>query len=379
VIGTLTRRPIDLAVAVLTCVAFVTLTVEAATTGHPLPAIPLGAAFTAIALAVFPLVRRRDGRHSVAVAGGYLLALLVLGFAVFGSDTGTGATLLLMVVVSQAVLLLPLPLAALVTALVPFVHAGMSMGDALRNGLGVLAAAVFTAVVTGLLQREHGARVELDAANRRLRELAAQTEELATAQERNRVARDIHDGLGHHLTVVRMQLEAARAVLLTDQRRAGELLTSAQDQTSRALDEVRHSVAALREPRSRGPLVEALEHLAAESSAAGVSTEFTSLGSRKDLPPDAEEALFRVAEEGLTNVRKHARATTARLVLDYRGGGVVRVDVSDDGIGPTGTGGSDTRGFGLSGLGERLKGLNGVLVLEPRPDGGATLRAEVPS
>jgi signal transduction histidine kinase len=173
-------------------------------------------------------------------------------------------------------------------------------------------------------------------------------------------------------------VQAARAVLASDPRRAGELLASAQDQTSRALDEVRHSVAALREPRSRGPLIDALDRLAAESSATGIPTAFTTLGGPKALPPDVEEALFRVAEEGLTNVRKHARATTARLVLDYRGG-AVRVDVSDDGIGPAASGGSDAHGFGLSGLGERLERLHGRLVLESRPDGGATLRAEVPA
>ena len=102
-----------------------------------------------------------------------------------------------MVLVSQSVLLLPLPAAVLVTAARPAgAPRAWPWGDGLRNGLGTLAAAVFTAVVTELLRREQQARAELAAANDRLRGYAAQAEELATTQERNRLARDIHDGLG---------------------------------------------------------------------------------------------------------------------------------------------------------------------------------------
>jgi signal transduction histidine kinase len=77
-----------------------------------------------------------------------------------------------------------------------------------------LAVSAFTIVITELLVREQRARAELAAANERLRGYAAQAEQLATTQERNRLARDIHDGLGHHLTVVQMLLQAARAVTL---------------------------------------------------------------------------------------------------------------------------------------------------------------------
>jgi signal transduction histidine kinase len=191
------------------------------------------------------------------------------------------------------------------------------------------------------------------------------------------VARDIHDGLGHHLTVVQMQLQAARAVMPSDRGRADELLASAQDQTRSALEEVRRSVAALREPRARGPLLEALEGLAGESSAAGILTRCTAVGTPRELPPDVEETLFRVAEEGLTNVRKHAQATSAALVLDFREG-AVRVDVSDDGVGSGGAA-PGRSGFGLAGLRERVERLNGVLVLQPGAGGGAILRAEVPA
>jgi hypothetical protein len=99
-----------------------------------------------------------------------------------------GATLLLLVLVAQSVLLLPLPAAAVVTALVPLVHAGMGWADFARNGLGLLGAAVFTAVVTALLQRESRARGELAEANERLRGYAAPAEELARQCQRWRTA-----------------------------------------------------------------------------------------------------------------------------------------------------------------------------------------------
>src|SRR6185312_3681104 len=154
-------------------------------------------------------------------------------------------------------LLLPVPAAAVVVAVVPFFHVGMSPRDGLREGLGLLAAAAFAAVVTKLLVREQRAREELAAAHARLREYAVQAETLAAAQERNRVARDIHDGLGHALTVVQMQIKAARAVLRSDVERADALLDKAQHQAEGALAEIRRSVAALREPRSV-PLPDAL-------------------------------------------------------------------------------------------------------------------------
>jgi signal transduction histidine kinase len=130
--------------------------------------------------------------------------------------------------------LLPLPGAALVTAAVPLAHLGMDWGAGLRAALGTLAAALFAAGITWLHLREQRARMALAEANEQLREFAAQAEQLATTQERNRLARDIHDGLGHHLTVVQMQVQAARAVLGTDPSRADAVLAQAQRQASEA-------------------------------------------------------------------------------------------------------------------------------------------------
>jgi len=365
------------ALAVLTCGAFVTLLAEATAVHSPLTAISLAAVYSALAVLGYGrLVRADPSRRGPAVAG-YVLGQLVLGYLVFGAaGAGVGATLLLLVLVSQSVLLLPLPAAVLVTAVVPLVHLGMGWGDGLRSGLGTLAAAAFTAVVTELLQREQRARAELAGANARLRGYAAQAEELATTQERNRVARDIHDGLGHHLTVVQMQVQAARAVLPSDPAQADAVLERAQEQATEALAEVRRSVAALRGPRTARPLGEALAALAADTTAAGVPTDLEVTGAVRPVPPETAEALVRAAQEGLTNVRKHAAAGSARLVLAYGEDGTVRLEVCDDGRGMAGT--PESAGFGLLGVRERASRLGGSVDVVSRPGAGTTVRVAVP-
>ena len=369
-------EPVRRALAVLTFGAWVTLLVEATGLSSPVPAALAGLAFTLLAVLGFRWVDRRTGRLRTAFSAAYVLAQLALGYLTFGLAGGeVGATLLLMVLVSQSVLLLPLPAAVVVALAVPLVHVGMEPGALVRSGMGTLAAAAFTAVVTELGQREGRARAELAEANRLLRGYAAQAEELATTRERNRLARDIHDGLGHHLTVVQMQVQAARAVLGTDPGRADDVLAKAQSQATEALAEVRRSVSALREPRTTPPLPEALAGLAADTAAAGVPTELEVAGTARELPPETTESLFRAAQEGLTNVRKHAHASRARLVLDYAGQGTVRLEVCDDG---TGTAGAATAGFGLVGLRERAAHLGGRLQVESLPGAGSTLRMEVP-
>jgi signal transduction histidine kinase len=369
--------PVTRALVVLTCGALFTLLAEATALAHPLAVVASGAVFALLAVVAYGWIDRQEPHRRRRLAVAYVAVQLPLGYLVFGAaGAGVGATLLLMVLVSQSVLLLPLPAAAAVTAAVPLAHVGMTWGDGLRNGLGTLAAAAFTAVVTELLCREQRARAELADANLRLRGYAAQAEELATTQERNRLARDIHDGLGHHLTVVQMQVQAARAVLPSDPVKAEAVLVKAQRQATEALAEVRRSVAAFREPRTTPPLGDALKALAADTSAAGVPTGLEVTGTVHALSSAAEESLFRAAQEGLTNVRKHAAAGRARLVLDYRDDGTVRLDVCDDGCGTAGA--PAGAGFGLLGVHERVSLLGGSVDVESAPGQGTTLRVTVP-
>ena len=364
------------ALAVLTAAAFLTLVVGVVASGHALVSLVPGAIFAVLATVGFEWVHRRRRR---AVAAVYVVVQLLLGYAAFGaSHAAVGALLLLVALVCQSVLLLPLPWVAVLVAVIPLMHVGMDWRDGVREGLGTLAAVVFAAVLMTLLVREQASRAELARAHRQLQEYAAQAERLAATQERNRVARDIHDGLGHALTVVQMQVKAARAVLERDPTRADAVLAKAQRQAEEALAEVRRSVSALREPRTLA-LLEALKGLAEETSAAGVPTTLDVSGPVRRLPPETEESLFRAAQEGLTNVRKHAQAARAELTLDYGQPDTVRLRVHDDGTGvDAGPGDGPGAGYGLLGVRERAAHLGGLMHLESAPGQGSTLTVEVP-
>jgi signal transduction histidine kinase len=354
--------------AALTVAAFATLVIDVLGDGRSPLSLPPAAAFVLLATFGYGWVEQRGERR---YAYAYVSVLLLLGLGVFAfSAASVGATLMLVVLAIRATLLLPLPAVAAVVLPLPLLHAGMELDEGLREGLALFAAAGFAVVLTKVLMREQQARAELAVAHQQLHEYAAQAERLAAAHERNRVARDIHDGLGHALTVVQMQIKAARAVLAPDPARADTMLVKAQEQAEEALREVRRSVSALREIRP--PLADAVRALAGDS---GVPTEVDVSGTVRTLLADAEEALFRAAQEGLTNVRKHARASRAVIVLDYSRPAAVRLEVRDDGSFSEPGSGS---GFGLAGLRERAAGLGGTLSLTPAPGGGSTLLMEVP-
>jgi signal transduction histidine kinase len=336
---------------------------------HPGAAVAAALVFTALATVGFARVRVRG----TGVRVGYVAVQLPLGFLLFalaGATTGSG--LLLVLLVAQAVLLLPPAWALLVAAATPLAHLGMDTPDAVREGTGLLVASAFAYVLTLLHVREQEARAELARANEQLRRAAEQAEELATARERNRMARDIHDGLGHHLTVVQMQLQAAGAVLGDDPARAAELLAKARHQTREALADVRRSVSSLREAP---PLPEVLASLAQDARDAGIDTVVGVRGPSRDVPAETAESLFRAAQEGLTNVRKHSGAARAEVVLDYTRPDVVSLEVHDDGTRAADAAGG---GFGLLGLGERVRALGGALALERGSGAGHVLRVELP-
>ncbi|MCX6951465.1 MAG: histidine kinase [Verrucomicrobia bacterium] len=225
-------------------------------------------------------------------------------------------------------------------------------------------------------EREQKLREEVEAANRQLREQAAQREELATTRERNRVAREIHDGVGHYLTVVKTQLDAAVALMPTQPDKAKEIVTKAAKLAGDALDDVRSSVGELRTDVARAPLPEALRALTQE---AGLPVTVRVEGAARALAPGIEHALFRSAQEGLTNIRKHAAASAAEVALDFRATGKVLLAVTDNGRGAGAAAGPGAPGFGLKGIRERIEVLGGRVESGNRSDGGFALTIEVPA
>jgi signal transduction histidine kinase len=200
-------------------------------------------------------------------------------------------------------------------------------------------------------------------------------EELATTKERNRLAREIHDSLGHYLTVVNVQIGAAQAILDQDRPRALDHLAKAQALTQDGLAEVRHSVAALRaSPIESRPLPEALTKLTEQWNAAGLCAKFELAGTIRPLTPQANLTLYRAAQEALTNVGKHAHATSVDLHLDYRDQRSVKLRIEDDGAGSDNSEG----GFGLLGVRERVQQLSGAVRVRTDSGKGFALEVELP-
>jgi signal transduction histidine kinase len=247
----------------------------------------------------------------------------------------------------------------------------------LNYGAAFAFTAVFTAITKQALvarRRSEQLYQELESAHAQLRAQAEQAEELATTRERNRLAREIHDGVGHYLTVVKTQLDAASALLPAQPDRARESVGKAAKLAAEALDDVRRSVGALRTDTARPPLPEALRELAAH----GEPTPTLAVeGEPRPLPPGVEHALYRAAQEGLTNIRKHARATSALVRLDFRLPERIVLELADNGVGAD-TGARPT-GFGLRGLRERIELLGGTVDTGNRLEGGFALRVEVPA
>jgi len=246
--------------------------------------------------------------------------------------------------------------------------------------MSYLAAFAFTAVFTNITRQALDARNraqalqhELEEANAQLRAYATQAGELATTRERNRVAREIHDGVGHYLTVVKTQLDAAAALMPTRPEEARGAVQKAAKLTAEALDDVRRSVGTLRTDVTRPPLPDALRELAAHGEP--VPT-LAIEGAPRPIAPGVEHALYRAAQEGLTNIRKHARATSALVRLDFRTPSRVVLELSDNGVGRTDPAAS---GFGLQGLRERIEIIGGTVDAANRIEGGFALRVEVPA
>jgi signal transduction histidine kinase len=290
-------------------------------------------------------------------------------------------SLILLPLAGQSALVLPLramvPVCGLIygTLVMPLLLRSRwidALAIALVYGTGIVFVVVFTRVAAS----ERQARTELAFANQQLRDRAAQVEELATTRERNRLAREIHDSLGHYLTVVNVQIGAARAVMSDDVMRASDHLNKAQTLTQEGLAEVRRSVAALRaSPTESRPLTEAFAGLVEQWNATGIRVLFEVWGNVRPLTPQADLTLYRAAQEALTNAGKHAHAQTVRVFLDFRKSNSVRLRVADDGQGTDDSQG----GFGLLGVRERVQQLGGTVRVLSQPGNGFVLEVEFPS
>jgi signal transduction histidine kinase len=218
---------------------------------------------------------------------------------------------------------------------------------------------------------------ELQSAHHQLQEYAAQVEELAVAEERNRLSREMHDTLGHRLTVSAVQLEGAQRLISRDPERAAGMVETVRQQVREALRELRSAVATLREPLEADlPITTALKRLANSFDSATGLTVHLELPNENPLLSNAQRlALYRAAQEALTNVQRHAQAQQVWVQMATQQN-CVALKVSDDGVGFPSEAKEAT--YGLHGMRERAQHLGGEMHLGTADEGGALVKLILP-
>ncbi|MGW6613322.1 sensor histidine kinase [Streptomyces erythrochromogenes] len=339
--------------------------------GMPLT-VPAACALVAGAMCL--LARRR---HPVAVLTAVLLLGIVPNLAV--ADAAPHFPLGLAVALYSVVRFSRPAVAGAAAALtVPLVSLGQG-GGLLPAGWTLVASAAATALVAGAAlvinrwQRDVAANHALQA-------------ERAVAEERRRIARELHDIVAHHITAMQLMAGGARANLAHDTEAAREALVTLEDSGRIALREMRQLLDVLRageepdeSPPAPQPGAADLERIVTESRLAGTETEFTVDGPVRPLPPSVGLTLFRIVQEALTNTRKHAGQARARVRLTYHPDEVA-VEVCDDGAGappPTARPAAGT-GYGLIGMHERVALQGGTLEAAARDGGGFRVAARLP-
>jgi signal transduction histidine kinase len=378
----------DLAFAVVVLASYFTTfsTLQKATTFELLLMIALGVAYIAVGIYGYALTGRINQVKYHLV---YFAVQMTLGGLIVYLGKGVAYNaMVLLPLAGHSVVLLARHWRIGVNLLIVSVYVsalGLFSIDlsTMWSGLPLfLAGQIFIIVFTQMAVNEDRARSEveklasdLSIANKNLREFALQAEELAITKERNRLAREIHDGLGHYLTTVYMQIQAARAVMKSDPAKAQDVLNRAQNLTQEALQDVRSSVAALRESWNEGLLLsDEIEKVLKVCEGAGITGELKVIGSARPISPQARLAIFRAAQEGINNSCRHSHAQQLCVMLDYSRVDQVRLVVQDDGNGA----GSVEGGFGLLGMRERVNLLDGKFQVVTSPGEGFKLEVQIP-
>ncbi|MES5818216.1 sensor histidine kinase [Streptomyces sp. RG80] len=248
----------------------------------------------------------------------------------------------------------------------PFEYAFQLLSVACAYALGALSR----------VQRAYTAELE-DRARRLERERAADTAR-ATAQERARIARDMHDILAHAVSLMVVQAEAGPVVVRSDPARAEAAFDAIATAGRDAMSQLRRILGVLKEENRNGtspqPGVRALPALVRQvAESTGLRVELTTGGEPRPLPPDTDIAAYRVVQEALTNTVKHAYASCATVELDWTEEALT-VKVTDDGRGPSVPGG----GHGLIGIRERAAACGGDARTGRGPDGGFRVVVRLP-
>lgn len=253
---------------------------------------------------------------------------------------------------------------------------GQGWVNALKEALGIgvfcllgISLAAATRSSARLADELKLARADLDRREEQIRLLAV-------AEERARLAGDMHDSLGHYLTVIKVGLENAERLRERGTERAWSEVRQAKQLTAQALADTRRTVRALRplalDGRTGGA---ALTELASTFDGSGLRVDLCVSGPERALAPDVEIVLYRAFQEGMTNVLRHASASVATARLSFPGQ-LARLVITDDGSGASEP---VDRGFGLVALAERVSAVGGAFRAGNRLGGGFELRVDLPA
>lgn len=317
------------------------------------------------------------------VNGALFLLVNYLGL----NDSFSFLPFLLFMLSAQAMVDLPLRAGALYVLVLTggwLVIVELLGGDVIDNLISISLGQIFAVSLARVLrlyqeqtERAKQLLAELQAAHSALEAAREREKDLAAAEERVRLAREIHDGLGHHLTVLNVQLQAAARLVERDPERAAQAIALCREEAQAALVEVRQSVAAMRHsPLDGRSLPEALATLVRDfDRASPLAASFALRGRPVELAPAAAMTLYRAAQEGLTNAQKHAGAGDVQVELAYNEvRASLRVQNSGSGVNLAS---ASPGGFGLAGLRERAELLGGSFRAGAAPTGGFVLELEL--
>ncbi len=285
--------------------------------------------------------------------------------------------------------------AALGACLVLASMAVFALGDAAANDASLAEASLgsiaFTIVFVGgpwaaglaiRLRKER--ETVLHAANLRLADEQEERARRAVAEERSRIARELHDVVSHAISVTVLQARGARRVLDEDPASVRRALDAIETTNTAALGDMRRLLAVLRDTEDADvrthapqPSLDNLEQLVAQVHESGLPVTLDIAGRRDSVPPGVDLSAYRIVQEALTNVLKHSTDATARVELAYDDAGLA-VTVTDDGTSRDVTDAHAVPGHGLIGIRERVAVVGGEVTAGPRPEGGFRVHARLP-
>ncbi|MBD2451908.1 sensor histidine kinase [Nostoc sp. FACHB-152] len=244
--------------------------------------------------------------------------------------------------------------------------------EILMFGLGLF----FILQLVNILLVEQKTRQQLSIAHEQLQRYALQIEDLAAMQERNRIAREIHDSLGHALTALNVQIQTTARLWSVDPEAAASFLAQAQRLGEMAMQEVRQSVRALREDVSEDqPLENAIASLVEDFRQGTGLSPITKISLGVIVPLPIVKTLYRILQEALTNICKYAQATAVKIEL-VANNDSVKLRVEDNGKGFYFQ--QKMTGYGIRGMQERVAALKGYFHLESEPGNGCCITVELP-